>query len=479
VAFSPDGDRVVTASADKNARLWDAASGQEQTVLRGHGGPVRSAAFSPDGARVVTVSYDRTARFWDAVGGMEIWALRGDFSSASCSPDGTRVVTAAVDKTARVWDAASGKELRVLRGHEGVVVSAAFSPDGARVVTASPDKTARLWDAASGKEVGVLRGHESWVTCARFSPDGARVLTSSLDSTARVWDAASGKELEVLRGHENAVDSAAWSPDGTLVVTASNDNTARVWDPANGKELAVLRGHEEPVLAVVFSPDGARVVTASYDRTARVWDSLPYRRRYPGLLAVRRADHELRPLIEARLRNGEDLSSLRRQIAADPGLDQVRRHAALAIIRAHEAAAELEADSLNSKAWAVVRDPSSKVEAFAAALAEALRARDLDPESAEIVTTVGAAQYRLEQFKQSLATFTGSTDLSDARGQKKPAGLAVTAMAQFKLGRAEEARASLTRLKELMAEPVHRNDAESQGFLREAEALIEAPGGGK
>jgi WD40 repeat protein len=64
-AFSPDGKRVVTASFDKTARLWDAASGKEIAVLKGHTNQVQSAAFSPDGKRVVTASSDNTARLWD------------------------------------------------------------------------------------------------------------------------------------------------------------------------------------------------------------------------------------------------------------------------------------------------------------------------------------------------------------------------------------------------------------------------------
>ena len=35
-AFSPDGSRIVTASEDKTARIWDAATGKEIAVLRGH-----------------------------------------------------------------------------------------------------------------------------------------------------------------------------------------------------------------------------------------------------------------------------------------------------------------------------------------------------------------------------------------------------------------------------------------------------------
>ena len=61
--FSPDGSRIVTASRDRTARLWD-AEGRAVAALRGHDGPVYSAVFSPDGLRVLTASKDGTARVW-------------------------------------------------------------------------------------------------------------------------------------------------------------------------------------------------------------------------------------------------------------------------------------------------------------------------------------------------------------------------------------------------------------------------------
>ena len=63
--FSPDGRRIVTASADKAARVWDAQSGKQLTEKLNHDGEVRSADFSPDGKRIVTISVGRTARIWD------------------------------------------------------------------------------------------------------------------------------------------------------------------------------------------------------------------------------------------------------------------------------------------------------------------------------------------------------------------------------------------------------------------------------
>jgi WD40 repeat protein len=76
-AFSPDGTRVVTASSDKTARVWDAATGKPVTSPFQHPAAVVSAAFSPDGTRVVTAGRDHTARIWDVridEGTLEQWA---------------------------------------------------------------------------------------------------------------------------------------------------------------------------------------------------------------------------------------------------------------------------------------------------------------------------------------------------------------------------------------------------------------------
>jgi len=214
-------------------------------------GLVFCAPFSPDGTRIVTASDDNTARIWDAVSAKEIAVVRGHggrVTSAAFSPDGTRIVTASDDNTARIWDAASAKEIAVVRGHGGRVTSAAFSPDGTRIVTASADKTARIWDAASAKEIVVL--HDDGVYSAAFSPGGSRIVT------------ASGNPFGISR----------LTASGTGLSTLGVNDTARIWDAATGKLIAVLPGHQ-PVLSAAFSPDGSRIITASADRSARIWDA--------------------------------------------------------------------------------------------------------------------------------------------------------------------------------------------------------------
>jgi WD40 repeat protein len=104
--FAPDGGRILTASDDNKARLWD-RDGKPLATLQGHTNWVRSAVFAPDGGRILTASDDNTARLWDR----------------------------------------DGKPLATLQRHTGSVSSAVFAPDGGRILTASDDNTARLWEA--------------------------------------------------------------------------------------------------------------------------------------------------------------------------------------------------------------------------------------------------------------------------------------------------------------------------------------------
>jgi len=275
-SFSPDGRRVVTASFDRTARIWDAASGEAVGEPMRHGSLVRSASFSPDGKRVVTASSDNTARIWDADSGKAVSQrmMHGDrVNSASFSRDGMRVVIASLDKTARIWEADSGEAVGEPMVHGGGVNSASFSPDGKRVVTASDNKTALVWEAKSGKAVGEPMTHSVRVRDASFSPDGKRVVTASMDNTARIWDADSGKTMGEPMAHGEGVNSASFSLDGKRVVTASFDNTARIWDADSGKAMGEPMAHGETVMSASFSRDGKRVVTASSDNTARIWDA--------------------------------------------------------------------------------------------------------------------------------------------------------------------------------------------------------------
>jgi dipeptidyl aminopeptidase/acylaminoacyl peptidase len=208
-------------------RRFAAASGKPLGEPMRHGGGVLSAQFSPDGQRVVTASDDWTARIWDVASGKPLGEPMKHESIvrlAQFSPDGQRVVTASDYKTARIWDVASGKPLGEPMKHEDFVYSARFSPDGRRVVTASQDNTARIWDVANGKPLGEPMRHEGGVPSAQFSPDGQRVVTASGDKTARLWDAVDVTHKDTKENILLLVDLAEATGGVTLETVQQAEN---------------------------------------------------------------------------------------------------------------------------------------------------------------------------------------------------------------------------------------------------------------
>jgi len=263
-AYSPEGGRIVTGSADRTAKVWDAGSGKELIRLVGHKEPIRSVAFSPDGRRIVTGSWDGTAKVWDATTAALMHTLTGHEAqvfSVAISSNGQRIATGSFDQTVKIWDATTGNELLTFRGHSNRVWAVAFSPDGERVVSGGWDQTAIVWEASNGKVLHTLHGHQGAVFAVAFSPDGRRVVTGSEDHRARVWDASGGALRLTLKGHTAPVFSVAFAPDRKGILTGGDDQTARVWDADNGEELRVFKGHGSRIGSVAFSPDGKRIIT--------------------------------------------------------------------------------------------------------------------------------------------------------------------------------------------------------------------------
>ncbi len=263
--FDGRGGRVVTASEDGTARVWRLRSAVPGSghpgsghpavaVLEGHTGAVLTASFSPDGKRVLTASADGTARLWpaDAAGAPRVLAgHEGPVSSAELSPGGERVVTASGDGTARIWPVAGGSPI-LLAGHYSAVWMASFSADGQRVVTASEDGTARVWPADGSGAPVVLEGPGPGLLSARFSPDGQRVVTAAEDGVVHLWNADGMGVPVVLAGHGDSVRAASFSPDGGEVLTASADGTARLWRLDTAALVDALRRATRICLAPEF-----------------------------------------------------------------------------------------------------------------------------------------------------------------------------------------------------------------------------------
>ena len=149
---SPDG-RWIAVAQGAVIQLFDrqAAAGAPPRLLAGHLGDVRGLAFSADSQALVSASADRSARVWrvsDTASAPASVLLRGGhsaaLSSAAFSPDGAWVVTASADNSVRVWDARLGLERAALYRHAGAVNQAIFDASGEWILSLSDDGTAVL-----------------------------------------------------------------------------------------------------------------------------------------------------------------------------------------------------------------------------------------------------------------------------------------------------------------------------------------------
>ena len=185
--FTPDARRLLTAggrgeSGTCEITIWDmAAPANPRTFPCRHAGRINDLALSSDGTRIITASADGSAKVWDVNSGRPVCLLYGhrdEVRAVACTSDGSRILTASADGTARVWDAASGRSLLELTGHRSEVRSAEFSRDDALILTAGADGTVRVWDAQTGTELDRLAVQRAGYSRARFSPDGNRVLVA-------------------------------------------------------------------------------------------------------------------------------------------------------------------------------------------------------------------------------------------------------------------------------------------------------------
>jgi WD40 repeat protein len=162
LAFTPDGQILVSASEDGTVKLWTKQR-KPLAILR-HEGAVWGVAINPQGNLIASTSRDDTLRLWHKDGTL-IKIIPGQsqgLTRVAFSPDGQTIATGGVDNTVKLWNI-NGKLLKILPGHQGIVISLAFTPDGKFLLSGGDDSTLIRWDLQKICSLNELEYACNWV----------------------------------------------------------------------------------------------------------------------------------------------------------------------------------------------------------------------------------------------------------------------------------------------------------------------------
>jgi WD40 repeat protein len=138
---------MLVAQQNGTAVVRDKATGVEQWVICGPSPAVLAVAWSPDGQTLLTGSVDGIVRVWPATSGPPIGQFvihQGAVRAVAFSPDGRMVLTGE-DRTARLWDLRTGRPIGPTLVHDAIVTTVAFSADGQTLLTGTEDQTGWRW----------------------------------------------------------------------------------------------------------------------------------------------------------------------------------------------------------------------------------------------------------------------------------------------------------------------------------------------
>jgi WD40 repeat protein len=308
VAFTPDGEAIVSGSHDQTAKRTSIASGKVEWRAPGYLEQVNSVALSDDGALLVTGSSDHrcargklaaearqigpgAVRLWDARTSRMLRRLgepAEQVMAVAISSDGRRVTAGGAIASGgflNVWDTGTGQLTWSTKEPKKEVLAIGFSADGRWLAAGAGDGLVTIHDAQSGSIVRSLAGHKGGVTSLAFSRDGETLVCGEAHGGARIWNAQTGRLVHACPAASSAAEgftidrlmnSIGLSRDGaTLAVCASSVNNefvdaVRIWDMRTGKVLRDFAAEKIHGRPMALSPDGAILATGG--KSVKLWD---------------------------------------------------------------------------------------------------------------------------------------------------------------------------------------------------------------
>lgn len=236
-----DASRAATGAADFSAKLWDAVTGDELQAFS-HKHIVKSVAFSHDGNYLLTGSNEKILRIFDlSKPEADPIMLSGHTSNIRRTlwlPDGKHVVSASDDKTVRVWDITN----------ETVVKTLELSQPAGDIELSSDNTTftipqGNLVAFYDAKNLEKKKEFEipSPINTASLHPDNHSFICGGEDFKMYKFDYSTGIEIESFKGHFGPVHCVRFSPDGELYASGSEDGTLRLWQTTIGKTYGLWK----------------------------------------------------------------------------------------------------------------------------------------------------------------------------------------------------------------------------------------------
>lgn len=284
IGLTPDGKTLATVDDGGVLHIWrDLAQPPVRREI--HTDEIWGVAFSPDGQKVATASRDGTAKVLDLSDDITVTLTISVTNELGESvalnkvafrpPDGKQILTAGEDGVVRLWDATSGRQVSVWPLYDPLyeVYSVAFNQDGSQFVAAGGEGIVYVWDIDHDRKAHKFaHGKSVEVLAAVFSPDGKSVVTGDTDGKLRSWSLNS-EESWTISAHRGPIYAIDFSPDGTLFATAGGDRRVAVWNSATREPTSILEGNLKYVTDVKFmnSRDGLLLITTGLDSSVRMY----------------------------------------------------------------------------------------------------------------------------------------------------------------------------------------------------------------
>jgi WD40 repeat protein len=259
IAFSKDGKRLVTASYDQTAALWNRESFKRLHSFPGFASAVFVAAISEDGSTVAAADYKGIVKLWKASDGSPLRDLAGLKSMTHFlrfSADGKTLLAAGHEDGLVAWDVANGEVKRRVAEMKGVTTLSVDGLELAAVKEYSSTEPVLIWDVQTGKPIGKAAGNYGGTMALGLAPDNSTLATYGGDGILRRWSVKTGEEINRPDGHQDRITGATFTRDGKTIISCSEDGTVRFWEASTGKETRRLNGEKEHIHTLALSPDG-------------------------------------------------------------------------------------------------------------------------------------------------------------------------------------------------------------------------------